>query len=114
MNYVPIPPNSQNAIQILPLSPRNSYEAIKHLMESNKSKHLITDEATQSFLADLSEASFSNYVIRYESSPRASETEEISEAICWDALLPTVTDDDDLRSEAENICLLMHTSGSTG
>ena len=98
----------------MPLSPRNSYEAVKHLMESNDSKHLITDEATQFLLADLSEASFSNYVIRYESSPRASEAEKTSEAICWDTLLPTITDDDDLRSEAENICLLMHTSGSTG
>ena len=96
-------------LKILFISPRNSNEAVRHLMAAVGSTLLLTDEDT----TGLKQHDVPFSIVRL---PDSTLTPEDKRAVFEELALPlgSVEDHESLQKEMDSVCIYVHTSGSTG
>ena len=96
-------------LQILLISPRNSNEAVRHLMAAVGSTLMLTDEGAATY--EQHDVPFS--IVRLPNSTMSPAERKKS---CDKLILPlrSVGSQDLVKKEMDLACLYVHTSGSTG
>ncbi|KAF8797717.1 acetyl-CoA synthetase-like protein [Phlegmacium glaucopus] len=96
---------------VLFISNRNSSEAVRHLMLSTGAKCLLVDQALESTFVDIGHVSYATVSITKESTPIPLA----NGSSAWHTWLHAIESSTEERDyEAQETCIYMHTSGSTG